>query len=134
MEQTRWIVVGTDFSDDARRAFERALRLAEDSGAHVALVHAYEEPPGGEKVEDPTPKLMERVAEEIAASSAAKRGIHVEPCIRRGAPWDKILNVATEYGAEFIVVGKSGQRGYPLGSVTTRVLALSKRCVLIAPS
>jgi nucleotide-binding universal stress UspA family protein len=134
MDHTRWIVVATDFSDDARSAFEHALRLAEDSGAHIALVHAYEETPGGDMIDDPTPRLMECLAEEVVASSAAKRGIHVEPCVRRGAPWDKILNVATEYGAEVIVVGKSGQRGYPLGSVTTRVLTLSKRSVLVARS
>jgi nucleotide-binding universal stress UspA family protein len=134
MQHTRWIVVGTDFSDDARSALERGLRLAEDSGARVALVHAYEEAPGGELVSDPTPELMEKLAHEIAVCDAAKRGIHVEPCIRRGAPWDKILNVATEYGAELIVLGKSGQRGYPLGSVTMRVLTLAKRCVVVAPS
>ena len=96
MEHTRWIVVGTDFSDDARSALERALRLAEDSGARVALVHAYEEAPGGEMVEDPTPKLTETLAQVIAASGAAKRGIHVESCIRRGAAWEKLLNVATD--------------------------------------
>ena len=133
MEHARWIVVGTDFSAGARCALERALRLAEDSGARVALVHAYEEAPGGEMVDDPTPSLLERLAEEVATSSAGNRGIRVEPCTRRGAPWDKILNVATEHGAEVIVVGKSGQRGYPLGSVTTRLVALSKRCVLVVP-
>lgn len=133
MQDTRWIVVGTDFSEDARSAFERALRLAEDSGARVALVHAYEEAPGGEMEGDPAPDLMDRLGEAIAASSAGKRGIQVEPCIRRGAPWDKLLNVATEYGAELIVVGKSGERGYPLGSVTTRIVALSKRSVLVVP-
>ena len=98
------------------------------------MVHAYEETPGGDASEDPTPKLMACLAQEIAASSAAKRGIHVEACVRRGPPWDKILNVATEYGAELVVIGKSGQRGYPLGSVTVRVLSQSKRCILIAPS
>jgi nucleotide-binding universal stress UspA family protein len=134
MDHTRSIVVGTDFSDDARSAFERALRLARDSGAHVVLVHAYEETLGGDTIVDPTPELMERLDEAIAASSAAKHGVHVEPLVRRGPPWDKLLNVATEHGAEFIVVGKSGERGYALGSVTTRVLTLSKRCVLVVPS
>jgi nucleotide-binding universal stress UspA family protein len=67
-----------------------------------------------------------------------RRGINVEPFVRRGAPWDKLLNVATEHGAEIIVVGRHGQRGsilgLPLGTVASRVLALSTRCVLVGPS
>lgn len=134
----RWIVVGTDFSDGAQDAMEQALRMAEDSGARVALVHAYEEALGAKLTDDPFPRLMGELALEIAASGAPRRGVHVEPLVRRGAPWEKILNVATEYGAEVVVVGGSGQRGatrgLPLGSVASRVLALSTRPVLVARS
>ena|SRR5450631_1779131 len=133
----RWIVVGTDFSDGAQDALDRALRLAQDSRASVVLVHAYEDEPGGNAAADPTPRLLGQLAQEVGASSATRRGIHVEPLVRRGPPWEKILNVATEYGAEMIVVGRSGQRGATrgalLGGVVSRVLALSTRCVLVAP-
>src|SRR5450432_3485581 len=134
----RWIVVGTDFSDGAQDALDRALRLAQDSLASVVLVHAYEDEPGGHSAADPTSRLLEQLAHEVGASSAARRGIRVEPLVRRGPPWEKILNVATEYGAEMIIIGSSRQIGttreFPLGSVTTRVLALSTRCVLVARS
>jgi nucleotide-binding universal stress UspA family protein len=134
----RWIVVGTDFSEGAQDALNRALRMAEDSGARVALVHAYEEAPDAPLTDDSTSKLMEQLAHQVAASGAIGRGIHVEPIVRRGAPWEKILNVATEYGADMVVVGGSGQRGpvrgLALGSVASRVLALSTRCVVVAPS
>jgi nucleotide-binding universal stress UspA family protein len=136
MVRERWLVVGTDFSEGSQDALARALRIAEDSGAGVALVHAYEEAAGANATEDATPRLLAQLAHEMAASGAAQRGIHVEPCVRRGAPWEKILNVATEYGAEMIIIGRSGQReatsGFPLGSVASRVLALSTRCVLVA--
>jgi nucleotide-binding universal stress UspA family protein len=136
MTRKQWIVVGTDFSDGAHCAFTHALKLAEDSGASVALVHAYEEPAGTKELEDPTAKLLGQLREEIAASGAARRGIQVEPLVRRGAPWDKILNVATECGAELVAIGATGQRGsaagVPLGSVASRVLALSARPVLVA--
>ena len=129
-------MVGTDFSDGAQEALERALGLAQDSRANVALVHAYEDEPGANAPVDPTSRLLGQLAQEIAASGATRRGIHVEPLIRRGAPWEKILNVATDYGAEMIVVGRRGQRGatrgVPLGTVASRVLALSTRCVLVA--
>jgi nucleotide-binding universal stress UspA family protein len=134
----RWIVVGTDFSEGAREALERALRVAEGLSASVALVHAYEDEPGGRVAADYTSSLMGRLAEEIAASAATRLGIGVVPLLRRGPPWDKILNVATDYGAEMIVVGGSGERGpmcgIPLGSVANRVLSLSKRCVLVTRS
>jgi nucleotide-binding universal stress UspA family protein len=135
----RWIVVGTDFSDGARDALERALGLAQDSRANVALVHAYEDEPGVNAPADPTARLLGQLTQEIAASGATRSGIHVEPLVRRGPPWEKILNVATEYGAELIVVGHSGQRGATrgvlLGSVASRVLALATRCcVLVARS
>ncbi|HTA89120.1 MAG TPA: universal stress protein [Polyangiaceae bacterium] len=135
MRNEQWIVVGTDFSDGARCALMRALSVAESSGACVALVHAYEEQVGTKDLEDPTPTLLAQLAEEIAASGASRRGIRVEPLVRRGAPWDKILNVATEYGAEFVAVGATGQRGvgFPLGSVASRVLALSARPVIVTP-
>ena len=138
MAGERWLVVGFDFSEGAHDALARALRMAEDSGARVALVHAYEEAPGANAAEDAAPRLLAQLAQEIAASGAAQRGVHVEPCVRRGAPWDKILNVATEYGAEVVIIGSSGQLGaipgFPLGSVASRVLALSSRCVLVARS
>jgi nucleotide-binding universal stress UspA family protein len=138
MAGERWIVVATDFSDGARDALECGLSLALDSRANVALVHAYEDEPGANAPADPTPMLLGQLVQEIAASGATRRGIHVEPLVRRGPPWDKILNVATEYGAEVVVVGRSGQRGairgVPLGTVASRVLALSTRCVLVTPS
>jgi nucleotide-binding universal stress UspA family protein len=136
MTGKHWIVVGTDFSDGARCALMRALSLAETLGAGVALVHAYEEQADAKERDDPTSRILGQLAEEIAASGAERRGVQVEPVVRRGPPWDKILNVATEYGAEFVAVGATGQRGaaagVPLGGVTSRVLALSRRSVLVA--
>jgi nucleotide-binding universal stress UspA family protein len=136
MSCERWIVVGTDFSDGAQHALEGALGWAEALGARVALVHAYEETPGADVEEDPTPRLLDRLAQVIVHPSGRRPGVHIEPIVRRGRPWEKILNVATEYGAELVVLGSSGEsgeiRGLPLGSVVSRVLALSTRSVVVA--
>src|SRR5271170_5252127 len=109
MSLGRWIVVGTDFSDGARDALECAMRLAEGMGTRVALVHAYEETPCAGAEDDPAPSLLVRLAQEIARSRTCGPTVHVEPLVRRGRPWEKILNVATEYGAELTVVGSKGQ-------------------------
>lgn len=132
----RWIVVGTDFSPGARDALEGAMRWADGLGARIALVHAFEDIPGVRAEDDPTPNLLVQLAQEVALSRTRGSSVHVEPLVRRGRPWEKILNVATQYGAELIVVGPNGQSGktlgLPLGSVVSRVVALSTRSVVVA--
>ena len=136
MSLEQWIVVGTDFSDGARAAVDCAMHLAKRLGARLAVVHAYEEDPHVRSEQDLTPKLLTRVAQEVLLSRLHGPGVHVEPLVRRGRPWEKILNVATEYGAELTVLGSKGQtgdtRGLLLGSVVNRVLALSTRSVVVA--
>ncbi len=137
MERIRWIVVGTDFSEAADRALERAVELAVEAKARLACVHAFEDPPVAPgATADPTPALHAELADAVARSRAHARGVQVELILRRGAPWDKLVNVAADLGAELIVVGAQGQRGAAvvLGSVTTRLAANSPRCVLVVPS
>jgi nucleotide-binding universal stress UspA family protein len=137
MERTRWIVVGTDFSEAADRALERAVDLAAESKARLACVHAFEDPPVVQgSTDDPTPALRSELADAVARSGARARGVQVELILRRGAPWDKLVNVAADLGAELIVVGAQGRRGAAvvLGSFTTRLAANSTRCVLVVPA
>jgi nucleotide-binding universal stress UspA family protein len=136
MSLERWIVVGTDFSSGARDALDYAMRLAKDLGARVALVHSYEDPPHVRPEDDPVPKLLAQLAQEIALSRPYGPGVQVEALVRRGRPWEKVMNVATEYGAELTVMGSKGESGEAhglfLGSVVNRVLALSTRSVIVA--
>src|SRR5579859_2986337 len=125
MQAKKWIVVGTDFSPGAARAVDRAARLAIETGAGVACVHAYEDPPGTPLLCDPSPAILAELERSVVATRARFPGVPVECFVRRGAAWDKLVNVACELGAELIVVGASGQHGrvHPsfLGSVTIRV-------------
>jgi nucleotide-binding universal stress UspA family protein len=138
MEPAQWIVVGTDFSDGAARALCEAIRFASRIGASVACVHAYEDMPGTPLLEDREPALAAQLEETIAVSGAHASGVHVQSVLRRGPAWQKLLNVACERGASLIVVGAHGQLERPnqffLGSVASRLAALSTRMVLIVPS
>jgi nucleotide-binding universal stress UspA family protein len=138
MGRTRWIVVGTDFSDAAARALDRAVDVAAEVGASLALVHAFDDRVGTPALHDPTPILEFELENCVSQSSATRRGVRVEVLIRRGPPWDKLVNVATDLGAELIVVGAHGQRGAIhdlfLGSVASRLAAVSTRAVLVVPS
>jgi nucleotide-binding universal stress UspA family protein len=137
MERNRWIVVGMDFSDGAVRALDYALEHARVLGAHVACVHAYEDAPGTPAFHDPAPALRGQL-EEVIAQRCARASVRVEPIVRRGAPWEKLANVATELGAELIVVGADGQRGAAddgfLGTVAGRLVTTSPRSVVVVPS
>ena len=129
-------MVGTDFSAGADSALEQALAMAADSNACVALVHAYEDPPGTPAPSDHTDReLLSQLDETVGRSGAKERGVRVETLIRRGAPWDKLVNAASELGATLIVIGAYGQRGPMrnslIGSVAMRVVATSMQSVLV---
>ena len=138
MERQRWIIVGTDFTPAATRALDQAARLASELGACLAVVHAYEDPPAATLDSDPTPSLQTRLEEGAAVVRAHHPSLRVDCMVRRGAPWDKLVNVACDLGAEMIVVGVGGEYSSPgprfLGRVVTRVAATSNRSVLMVPA
>lgn len=130
-----WIVVGMDFSDGALRALRWAQKLARATGANVACVHAYEDGPSTPASYDPSAALRQQIDDVVAQSRPPSYDLRVDPIVRRGAPWDKLSNVATELGADLIVVGADGQRGASsegfLGTVATRLVAKSPRSVVV---
>jgi len=138
MERIQWIVVGVDFSDGSIRALEFALEHASAVSANVACVHAYEDAPETPAFHDPSQAMREQLVEVIALCKPAESNVHVDPIVRRGPPWEKLANVATELGAELIVVGADGQRGASsegfLGTVAYRLAATSPRSVVVVPS
>lgn len=138
MERTRWIVVGMDFSDGSIRALEFALEHARTVGANVVCVHAYEDAPGTPAFHDPAQAIGEQLEEVIAQRRPTWSSLRVDPVVRRGAPWEKLANVATELGAELVVVGVDGQRGASregfLGTVAYRLVTTSPRPVVVVPS
>jgi nucleotide-binding universal stress UspA family protein len=138
VEQTRWIVVGMDFSDGASRALEYALEHASALGASVACVHAYEDAPGTPASEDQAAEIRQQLDEAISLHTPTSRSVRIDTIVRRGPPWEKLANVATELGADMIVIGADGQRGAAsqgfLGTVASRLVTTSRRPVVVVPS
>jgi len=137
MERNRWVVVGIDFSDGAIRALEYALEQAKIVGASVACVHAYEDTPGTPAFDDPAPAIRRQLEEIIALRGPTGASVRIDSVVRRGPPWEKLVNVATELGADIIVVGADGQRGAAsqgfLGTVASRLVTPSRRSVVVVP-
>jgi nucleotide-binding universal stress UspA family protein len=137
MGRTRWIVVGIDFSEGSMRALEYALEHASALGASVACVHAYEDAARTPAFHDPASALRDQLQAAVAQHRPPQLSVRVDFIVRRGAPWEKLTNVALDLGAEVIVVGADGERGASaggfLGSVATRLVIRSSRSVVVVP-
>ena len=141
----RSILVGTDGSDTAGTAVERAIALAGSLGASLEIVSAYEPVPVGrlrnEAREVPrdlewmvNPRADVEATLRDAAAAVEAAGVPVRTYAREGDPADAILDVAEERGAELIVVGNKGMTGakrFLLGSVPNKVSHHAPCSVLI---
>ena len=129
------IVTPTDFSSSARAAVKHALALADELGASLDVVHAYE-----------VPAFVERnaaVAQSLRAAMAAEiRDEHPELAAHanvrtralEGASAASIVRMVEDARADLIVMSSTG-RGFVsallLGGVTDRVIRTSHVPVLV---
>lgn len=140
------ILVGTDGSDTAHTALERAIELAAGLGARLGIVSAYEPVSDprlrGERVIAPNdvqwamnPHEDVLALLEQARANARGAGVtEVETFARQGDAADAILDVAEEQRCDLIVVGNKGMTGakrFLLGSVPNKVSHHAPCSVLI---
>lgn len=120
------ILVGVDGSDTSRRAAEAAASLAAATGAILHVLMAAEDrdrPTEGQYLGDVRIQSeAEAIATEIAESLTGTAP-HVEATPAHGKPADALVQVATDIGADLIVVGNRRVQGIGrlLGSVATDV-------------
>lgn len=138
MAQQR-IVVGIDGSPVAREALRWAARLATRLGGELVVVHAVGllEPLHGDLL--PAHHHLAEIAEvmehEWCARLARSRIAH-RSIVREGHPVDVLGDVATEVGADLIVVGSRGRGDTPalvLGSTSLALLRQAPVPVLVVP-
>ncbi len=131
IEPFKKVLVGTDFSEAAGRAVERAVDVAARYGAKLHLVHAWDYPAVayaamGTTMIDILP--FEQAAREkldALVASLADRGVTVEASLCRGVAWDQIVSLVDQVAADLLVVGTHGRTGLKramLGSVAERVV------------
>lgn len=125
------IVVGTDGSDTADVAVQRAADLAKLTGARVELVSGYREDYSmvsgtGMYVGDLAGDARKSADGCLEATAARLRadGVEVETHCMGGDPADAIIDIAEATNAGLIVVGSKGMRGgrrFMLGNVPNKV-------------
>jgi nucleotide-binding universal stress UspA family protein len=137
----RRIVVGTDGSDNARRALDWVAALAGACGAEVVAVHCLGLlfHPTASSLEPSQPHRAEIGALLDGEWTAPLRmaGVPYTTTLRDGSPVTVLLAVADDVGADLVVVGSRGVGGFPgllLGSTSTQLAQHSTRPVLIVPA
>ena len=124
------ILYATDFSAEARPAFEVACALADEGGGRLVILHV-ERPPlatlGGTAGVPPLPNEYdrERLWQELQAIQTARASITVEHRLEYGDPAAVILKVAEEIAADLIVMGTHGRTGLRrllMGSMAEQVV------------
>jgi len=142
------ILYPTDFSEDARRAFEVASVLAGERRGRLIVLHV-ERPPlatlGGATAVPPLPDEYnrERLWKALKDFHTERAGIALEHRLEYGDPVAVILKTAEEIGADLIVMGthgRTGMRRLLMGSVAERIVrkascpVLTVRSPAIVPS
>ena len=138
------IVAGVDLSVPSEQALDRAAALAQLNGAVLVMVHAQADDAPMENVDVEVLKQLGEVSAAMRAEEVKRlsdkvtqltaKGIQVELVHRAGPPGDIVAEIATERGAELIVVGTHGHTGiqrFLLGSVATSVLRTAPCDVLV---
>ena len=121
------IVVGTDGSERAERAVDRAGELAKLLEVKVHVVSAYskssETLPGASGHEEQEDRTRAGHYVERAQRRLAGMGVDSETHVWLGQPGDALAQIADEQTAQMIVIGNRGMTGARrvLGSVPNRV-------------
>ena len=131
------ILVGTDFSLCAARAFSFAASLAASQGAKIHLVHVLVEPVQAFDVAGALPYLDVSTQKEweeatrkrlaAAVASAEKRGVNATSEFLWGRPSDAIVETAVKTKASLVVLGTHGRNALEkllIGSTAERVVRL----------
>ena len=144
------IVVGVDGSADSEAALAVAARLADRLGARLVLANVVEHVQSpyatvaaiGPRAVAPAPlgemleaqvrageRLLEEMAEQADVEAAERRVVS-------GFAAERLADLADEEDAELIVVGSRGRGAFKaafLGSVSTSLIGVARRPVLVVP-
>lgn len=121
-------VVGTDGSETAGLAAERAAALARACGASVHVVCAYNRggtiiSSGADGYTESSLSAAAEIAEQLA-SRLRSGGIEATTSVAEGKPADVLLDTARELDAELIVVGNRRMQGLSrvLGAIANEIV------------
>lgn len=150
--QLERLLVPTDFSDAAGRAFDQAVTLARSGVESILVLHRLASPVPvfapplqlgaggyqeiGRLLDDYTKEVREEASRRLQSlSERVPKGVAVETVIAdRLEPYEAILDKAKEWKADLIVMGTHGRQGLDkllMGSVASTVLQRGEQNILL---
>lgn len=145
MESTifRKIMIATDGSEEVKKAVNTAIEIAELTTAKLYAVHVISM--GFYSMTLPTDEdwnkaFQERIETEgkeataFVENAGKVANVEVESVILRGSPAEEIIGFAEKNDIDLIVMGtlgRTGIKGYLIGSVAEKVVRHSKKPVLV---
>jgi nucleotide-binding universal stress UspA family protein len=138
----RRIVVAYDGSPPASRALGFAAEFAEAFHSSITLVHVIQIPMSTPEALPAWGELLlvqereGRVLLQEALQGMRKSGAKVETQVVMGDPAEKVAQAAIDKDVDLVVAGTTGKHALErvfLGSVTTRLLHISSKPVLVVP-
>lgn len=131
------VACGTDGSETANAAVSEAAEIAQRYGAKLWLLSVARDsglPSEDQDIElqwarNPSARaksLLENTAEDLRA-----RGIECETLMAEGDPAEVLVQLATECGADLLVIGNKGMQRRVLGSVPNTVTHKAACSVLV---
>lgn len=139
MKQFSTLLVATDFSEGSDYAFDYALTLAQKFSSKLVLIHVVNEPVDlrgfyvphvsfenlEKEILEGAEKMMERFCKDNLADYP-----DFEKHVISGIPYEEVVRMADECGADLIVMGTHGRKGVDrmlFGSTAERVVR-NARC------
>jgi universal stress protein A len=135
------ILVPSDFSPASDNAFKYALRLAEEFGAELILIHVLEPALSPSFAAIPGAAVFSEAEFELAESnlhewidSAKERDVAATLTMRSGLATHEIVEAAKEHDVDLIVIathGRTGWKHFCIGSTAERVVRAAPCPVLV---
>lgn len=135
------ILVPADGSANSKRALEKAISLAGNSGSSITALYVMEKPPTvyveSQKVLDEIKAKYRKEADAVLdeyEALAASTGSKIEAVMAEGDPATAIIGYAEKGGFDMIVMGSRGRGKITeavLGSVSSKVLKDAKCPIVI---
>lgn len=127
----RKILVCTDFSGHAHRAFEYGLSFAEEYNAELTVLHVLEHVSRPSELRTARAKLTKQYIDSVRREG--RNPPPVKFLVRAGKPYHQIINLASESQSDLVVMGVRGRSSLNsaiFGSATHRVIQLGPCPVL----
>lgn len=124
----RRLVVPTDFSASAMRAFLSAFSRPKEAIGEVHLLHVVGE--------DADRTSVEEQLKGLASMAASEYGVEVVTAVRDGDPPDAVLAYVREIGASGLITGRTGRGALGralVGSVSLRLIQEAPCPVVVQP-